>query len=77
MKNNLQCIVNISSKVTGVTQSTLTALYEKQVVNKATRILADDKHVLHADYILLPSLELSLVKQIGSGSHLFLCRSGF
>ena len=54
-KNSLQRIVNISSKVTGVTQSTLTALYEKQVVNKATRILADDKHVLHADYILLPS----------------------
>ena len=54
-KNSLQRIVNISSKVTGVTQSTLTALYEKQVVNKATRILADDKHVLYADYILLPS----------------------
>ena len=54
-KNSLQRIVNISSKVTVVTQSTLTALYEKQVVNKATRILADDKHVLHADYILLPS----------------------
>ena len=54
-KNNLQCIVNISSKVTGVTQSTLTALYEKQVANKATRILADDTHVLHAYYILLPS----------------------
>ena len=41
--------------MTGVTQSTLTALYEKQVVNKATRILADGTHVLHADYILLPS----------------------
>ena len=54
-KNSLQRIVNISSKVTGVTQSTLTALYEKHVVNKATRILADDKHVLYADYILLPS----------------------
>ena len=79
-KNNLQRIVNISSKVTGVTQSTLTALYERQVVNKATRILADDTHVLHAAYIFCPrleGLELSLVKQIGSGSHLFLCRSGF
>ena len=43
-KNNLQRIVNISSKVT------------EQVVNKATRILADDTHVLHADYILLPSV---------------------
>ena len=73
-KNSLQRIVNISSKVTGVTQSTLTALYEKQVVNKATRILANDKHVFCPR---LEGLELSLVKQIGSGSHLFLCRSGF
>ena len=32
-KNNLQHIINISSKVTGVTQSSLIALYEKQVVN--------------------------------------------
>ena len=56
-KNNLQRIVNISSKVTGVKQSTLTALYEKQVVNKATRILADDTHMLHGEYILLPSGE--------------------
>ena len=54
-KNNLQRIVNISSKVTGVTQSTLTALYERLAVNKATKILADDTHILHGEYILLPS----------------------
>ena len=54
-KNNLQRIVNISSKVSGVTQSTLTALYERLAVNKATKILADDTHILHGEYILLPS----------------------
>ena len=54
-KNNLQRVVNVTSKVTNVTPSTLTALYEKQVVNKATRILADDTHILHGEYILLPS----------------------
>ena len=54
-KNNLPRIVNISSKVTGVTQSPITVLYEKQVVNEATRILADDTHMLHGEYFLLPS----------------------
>ena len=44
------CILNIISKVTGVTQSTLTAMHEKQVVNKATLIPADDTHMLHAYY---------------------------
>ena len=53
--NNLQRIVNISSKVTGVTQSNLTALYERLAVNKATKILADDTHILHGEYILLAS----------------------
>ena len=82
-KNNLQRIVglNISSKVTGVTQSTLTALYEKQVVNKATRILADDTHVLHADYILLPSSRrfrnVTCKTNRKRLSILFLCRSCF
>ena len=63
--------------MTGVTQSTLTALYEKQVVNKATRILADDSMQTISICPRLEGLELSLVKQIGSGSNLILCRSGF
>ena len=46
-KNNLQRIVNISSKVTGMKQSTLTVLYEKQVLRKAAHILADSTHILH------------------------------
>ena len=37
-KNNLQHTVNISSKVTGLKQSTLTGRYEKQVLHKATKI---------------------------------------
>lgn len=54
-KNNLQRIVNISSKVTGTKQSTLTVLYEKQVFRKAVRILADSTRILHEEYVLLPS----------------------
>ena len=33
-KNKLQRVVNISSKITGFKQSSLTALYEKQVLVK-------------------------------------------
>ena len=36
-KNKLQRIVNISSKITGFKQSSLTALYEKQVLRKANK----------------------------------------
>ena len=54
-KNNVQRIVNISSKVTGTKQTTLTVLYEKQVLRKAARTLADNTHILHEEYILLPS----------------------
>ena len=54
-KNNLERIVNISSKVTGTKPSTLTVLYEKQVLRKAARILADNTHMLHEEYVLLPS----------------------
>ena len=54
-KNNVQRIVNISSKVTGTKQTTLTVLYEKQVLRKSARILADNTHILHEEYVLLPS----------------------
>ena len=47
--------INISSKVTGTKQSTLTVLYEKQVLQKAARILADSTHILYEEYVLLPS----------------------
>ena len=60
----------------GVTQSTLTALYEKLLcVEKATQILADTRNV-HTEYILLPNgpdgFELSHAKQTGSCCRLFL-----
>ena len=41
--------------MTGTKQSTLTVLYEKQVLRKAARILADNTHILHEEYVLLPS----------------------
>ena len=54
-KNNMQQIVNISSKVTGTKQSTLTVLYEKQVLRKDARILAKSTHILHQEYVIVPS----------------------
>ena len=54
-KNNVQRIVNISSKVTGTKQPTLTVQHEKQVLRKAARILADSAHILDEEYVLLPS----------------------
>ena len=53
-KNNLQRTVNISSKVTVLKQSTLIALYEKQVLHKATKLINDNTHILHNEYVLLP-----------------------
>ena len=53
-KNHLQRIVNICSKITGLKQSTLNALYEKQVLRKATKIINDNTHILHNEYVLLP-----------------------
>ena len=77
-KNNLQRILNISSKVIDFKQSTLTALYEKQVLRKSTKIINDDTHILF--YITSTSFcprpegsELSRLKQIGSVAHLFQC----
>ena len=40
-KNKLQRIVNISSKITGLKQTSVTALYEKQVLGKANKIIND------------------------------------
>ena len=53
-KNKLQRVVNISSKITGLKQSSLTALYEKQVLRKANKIINDNTHILY-EYVLLPS----------------------
>ena len=66
----------------GVTQSTLTALYEKQVVNKAIRILADDTHVAWRMYLSalvskVSNCHLQIAKRMGGGCHLFLCHFCF
>ena len=78
-KNNLQRVVNISSKIIGLTQSTLNALYEKQVLRKANTIINDNIHILHNEYVLLPSSSSisSHIKQIGSVIHLFQCMHDF
>ena len=77
-KNNLQRIVNISSKVTGTKQSTLTVLYEKQVLRKAARILADIFYMRNISFSRrLDGLELLLANQIEDGYRLFLRRFDF
>ena len=54
-KNTLQRVVNISSKITGLKQISVTALYEKQILRKANKIINDSTHILYNDYIPLPS----------------------
>ena len=56
--NSVQRIVNISNKITGFKQFILTGVHsenEKQVLRKATRIINDNIHCLHNEYMLLPS----------------------
>ena len=45
-KNKLQRVVNISSKISGFKLSSLTALYEKQVLHKANNTINDNTHIL-------------------------------
>ena len=54
-KNKLQRVVNISSKITGLKQTSVTALYEKQILRKANKIINDSTHILYNEYVLLPS----------------------
>ena len=54
-KNKLQHVVNIINKTTGFTQSSLIALYEKQTLRNANKIINDNTHILHNKYVILPS----------------------
>ena len=75
-KNNLQRTVDISSKVTGFKQSSLTSLYQKQVLRKANTIISDNANILYNEYVLLSSsrsLKPSHPKQIGSVDHSIQC----
>ena len=54
-RNKLQHVVNISSKITSFKQSSVTALYEKQVLRKANKIINDNTYILYNEYVLLPS----------------------
>ena len=52
-KNKLQRVVNISSKITSLKQSSLNALYEMQVLRKANDMINDNTHILHNKYVLV------------------------
>ena len=54
-KNKLQRVVNIISKIIGLKQTSVTALYEKQILRKANTIINDSTHILYNEYVLLPS----------------------
>ena len=54
-KNSLNGIVRVCSKIIVVRQRDLGSLWEKQVVQKARRIIAQPDHVLANAFILMPS----------------------
>ena len=49
--NKLQRVANISSKITGFEPSSVTALYETQVLRKANKIVNDRTHILYNEYV--------------------------
>ena len=54
-KNSLNGIVKVCSKIIGVRQRDLGSLWEKQVAQKARRIIAQPGHVLANAFSLMPS----------------------
>ena len=79
-KSNLQRIVNISTNVTGLKQSSLTDLYRKQVLRKATKTLMTILIFYITSMSFCPrqeSLEPSHPKQLESVVHLFKCLYDF
>ncbi len=65
-KNALSRIVKVSSKIVGTEQSSLTDLYNRQVVRKANSILWASDHPLYSEFEFLPSglrLRFPLVKR--------------
>ena len=54
-KNVLERVVNVSGKVTGEKQQSLSELYERRMVKKAGMIARDSVHILAQYYNLLPS----------------------
>ena len=54
-KNVLNGVVKVCSKVVGVSQPSLSELYDKRVVKKGRQIANDCTHVLASAYELLPS----------------------
>ena len=60
-KSRLEKVILIASKITGVPLNNLSYLYEKRVLNLAVKILSDETHVLHNEYVKLPSGKRYLV----------------
>jgi hypothetical protein len=54
-KNVLDRVVNVSGRVIGERQQSLSVLYERRVVKKVGVIVMDRTHVLAQHYELLPS----------------------
>ena len=54
-KTALSNIVKVSSKIIGVQQSSLSVLYDRQVVRKANAVISDSSHPLHSEFQILPS----------------------
>jgi hypothetical protein len=54
-KNVLERVVNVCGKIVGVRQESLTVLYERRVVRKASCIILDSSHVLAHHFEVLPS----------------------
>lgn len=54
-KNSLSSIVNTSSKIIGTQLNSLSALFNKQAVQKAKSITSQPDHVLSGEFSLMPS----------------------
>ena len=54
-KNSLNGIVKVCSKIIGVRQRDLGSLWEKQVAQKARKILVQPEHILASEFSLMPS----------------------
>ncbi|KAK0155470.1 hypothetical protein N1851_002135 [Merluccius polli] len=54
-RNSLNNIVKICSKITGIQLKSLSSLWNKHAVQKATCIISQPDHVLSEEFTLMPS----------------------
>lgn len=55
-RNSLNGIVKVCSKISGAQQRDLCSLWEKQVAQKAKRIISQSDHVLSSEFTVMPSV---------------------